>query len=71
MPYSKKAKYTHHRQKPPEMCEDLSIRTVPISHVKHRKKYPKGTKAIVCKSVATGKGITQSILIPKKKVKKY
>jgi hypothetical protein len=66
MPYSKKAKYEHHRKKPPSKFIKSSFRNVPISHVSHRKKYPRGTRAIVGK-LKSGKYATQSILIPKKK----
>lgn len=67
MPYSRKAKYTHHRRREPSEFKPGSFRTVPISHVHHIKQYPRGTKAIVGKIKKTGKGATQSILIPKRK----
>lgn len=67
MPYLRKAKYTHNRLRDPIEFKKGTIRTVPISRVPHTKKYPKGTKAIVGKLKETGKGATQSILIPKKK----
>lgn len=76
MPYSKKSKFKHVRQKPPSKFVKASIRTVPISHAttptgKHYKDYPKGTKAIVGKVKERKKGQrkyqTQSILVPKKK----
>lgn len=65
MPY-KKSKYTHHRRRDPQKFKMESFRTVPISHVPHTKKYPRGTKAIVGK-LKTGFWKTQSVLIPKRK----
>jgi len=67
MPYSSKAKYTHDRRKDPDEFKPRSFRTLPISHVPHTKKYPRGTKAVVGTLKATGKGATQSILVPKRK----
>lgn len=68
MPYSKKAKYRHHRQRKPELFDETSFKTVPISHTKYRgKKYKKpGVKAVVGKLKKTGKPKIQSILEPKK-----
>ena len=68
MPYSSKAKFTHHRQKAPGEFIQASFRNVPISHVSHSKKYPAGTRAVVGKLKATGKSAIQTILIPKKKI---
>ena len=77
MSYSAKSKYTHNRQLPPSKFIKESFRTVPISNAKtptgqdYKKKFPKGTKAIVgtVKHPEKGqrKNQTQSILIPKKK----
>ncbi len=67
MPYSEKAKYEHHRKRPPGRFIQTSFRNVPVSHVPHRKKYPTGTRAIVGKLKATKKNATQSILIPKRR----
>ena len=71
MPYSKKSKFEHHRKKSPGRFVKTSFRNVPISHVPHKKKYPKGTRAIVGKLKKPKKGQrkyqTQSILIPKKR----
>lgn len=66
MPYSKKAKYTHHRRAPPKEFKKGTLRTVPVSHVKTKKKYPEGTKAIRGERKKTGRWGTQSILVPKK-----
>jgi len=70
MPYSKKAKYIHYRRKQPDEFINTSFRDVPISHVKHTKKYPAGTRAVVGKLKATGKYATQTILVPKRKSKR-
>ena len=64
MPYSKKAKFLHKRQRNPEQFDKFY--TVPISHVPHRKKYPKGTEAIIGHLIGDG-WKTQSILVLKKK----
>jgi len=55
VPYSRTAKYTHHRRRDPAQFKPGTIRTVPISHVPHTAKYPNGTKAIVGKLKATRK----------------
>jgi hypothetical protein len=58
MPYSKKAKYTHHRQKPPshfmetpktKKGKKTSMKTVPLTHTEYSgNKFDKpGAKAIV------------------------
>lgn len=75
MPY-KKAKYEHNRQQPPSKFVPETLRTVPVSHAKtptgqnFKKKFPKGTKAIVGKVKHPENGQkqfqTQSILIKKK-----
>jgi len=79
MPYSKKAKYEHHRQKSPKMFERSTLKTVKLSHTEYSgKKYKKlGAKAVVGrlkkkyrKPVKRGGkprawGV-QSILVPKK-----
>jgi len=64
MPYSKKAKYTHHRQKSPRLFIKKSFKTVPISHTSYRgKKFAqKTTKAVVGKLKKTGKWAIQTIL---------
>jgi len=79
MPYSKKAKYRHNRQKPPGRFLKSTLKTVPLSHTEYKgKKFRKpGAKAIVGKlkpqfrkPVKRGgkprKWGIQSILIPKK-----
>lgn len=70
MPF-KHSKYDRDRREKPSEFVKRSFRTVPISHVPHKKRYPKGTKAIVGKwknekahKRAYG---TQSVLIPKKR----
>ena len=72
MPYSRKAKYKHHRQKKPGLFIKSSFRTVPITHTAYRgKKFKKpGVKAVVGKLKSTKKWATQSILEPKKKSRK-
>jgi hypothetical protein len=79
MPYSKKARYTHHRQKPPKMFQKSpTMKTVPLDHTDYRgKKLRKpGAKAIVGvlkvqnrKPAKRGgkprKWAIQSILVPK------
>lgn len=67
MPHSKKSEYEHHRKRDPGEFKKGTFRTVPVSHVPHRKRYPKGTKAVVGRSKKDNKFKTQSILIPKKK----
>jgi hypothetical protein len=50
MPYSKKAKYTHHRQKSPKQFQKSPrMKTVPLDHTNYRGKKldKKGAKAIV------------------------
>ena len=77
MPYSRKAKYTHHRQKPPSQFIK-PLKTVPITHTTYSgKKFKKpGVKALVGrlkpqfrKPVKRGgkprKWGIQSILVPK------
>jgi len=73
MPYSRKAKYYHKRQKSPKKFVRTSFKTVPFHHTKYSgKKYKKwhrkgsGAKAVVGKLKKSGKWGTQSILIPKK-----
>ena len=65
MPYSKSAKYTHHRRRPPESIQGNSWATIPISHTEATKKYPKGTLAVTGRSKTTNNWVIQSILIPK------
>jgi hypothetical protein len=76
MPY-KKANYIHKRQQPPSKFKSETFRTVPISHARtptgqeFKRKFPKGTKAIVGQvkkpTKNQRKSQTQSILIPKRK----
>lgn len=72
MPYSKKAKYTHNRQKSPKLFISSSFKTVPLNHTDYRgQKFARymysGTpaKAIVGKLKSSGDWAIQSILIPK------
>jgi len=68
MPYSKKAKYYHIRQKNPKLFEKDSFRVVPLSHTNYRGtkfKKDKNTKAIVGKLKKSGKWSIQSILVKK------
>ena len=79
MPYSKKAKYKHNRQKPPGKFVKSTLRTVPLSHTDYSgtKFKKRGAKAIVGKLKPQFRkpekrgakprvwGI-QSILVPKK-----
>lgn len=64
MPY-KKAKYRHLRRADPDEFIKSTFRTVPISHTRTTKKYPKGTQAIVGKRKKSKKWGIQSVLIPK------
>jgi len=73
MPYSRKAKYHHKRQKSPKLYRRGSFKTVPFHHAEYSgKKYKRwhrkgsGAKAVVGKLKKSGKWSTQSILIPKK-----
>ncbi|MFX1480548.1 MAG: hypothetical protein ACFFCI_20860 [Promethearchaeota archaeon] len=72
MPYSKKARYRHHRQQQPNEFIKGSFKTVPLNHTDYRgNKYARymysGTpaKAIVGKLKSSGNWAIQSILIPK------
>jgi hypothetical protein len=49
MPYSRKANYRHHRQKPPKQFNKKTLRTVPLSHTDYggKKLKKRGAKAIV------------------------
>lgn len=58
----KSTKYIHHRRRKPTEFVKTSFRTVPISHVPTRKRWKKGSKAVVGKLRKTGKWATQSIL---------
>ncbi|MDD5013544.1 MAG: hypothetical protein PHW73_00395 [Atribacterota bacterium] len=51
MPYSKDAKYKHHRQQPPSRFEKGTMKTVPLSHTSYsgEKFNKKGAKAVVGK----------------------
>lgn len=72
MPYSKKAKFYHHRQKSPRLFDKKTFKNVPLNHTSYRgEKYSKwmysGTpaRAIVGRLKKSKKWSTQSILIPK------
>lgn len=74
MPYSRKAKYLHKRQRNPKEFAKGTLRTVPLDHTEYEGKLlkVKGTKAIVGKlTKKNGKTCrkycwkVQSILIPK------
>lgn len=69
MPKSKKSKFKHKRYRNPKEIKKNTFKTVPISHTDSKKKWPKGTKAIVGKSKKTDKWVIQSVLIPKKEKK--
>jgi hypothetical protein len=75
MPYTSKAKYTHHRQRKPKEFVRGTLKTVPLEHTEYegRKFRKKGAKAIVGRIRQKGKKAcrkycwkVQSILIPKK-----
>lgn len=72
MPYSKKAKYRHYRQRSPKDFDPKSFQTVKFNHVRYQGKKFKGyhksgtrAKAVIGKEKKTGKSKIQSILIPK------
>ena len=67
MPYSKEAKYLHHRQHDPELFIKSTFRTVPLSHTNYKgTKYDKEKcKVIIGKLKKSGKWAIQSILEPK------
>ena len=64
MPYSREAKYYHHRQKSPKLFIQESFRTVPIfkSGYKGKKYWKEGNLAIVGQNKRTGDWQIQSIL---------
>jgi hypothetical protein len=79
MPYSKKAKYRHNRQRSPKQFDKSTLKTVPLSHTDYggRKFDKPGAKAIVGrlkpsfrkpkkKGGRPRKWGIQSILVPKK-----
>jgi len=76
IPYSKKSRYKHYRQKKPSLFIRESFKTVPLNHTKYNgKKFASfnvsGTKAkaIVGTYKKNGKkGVIQSILIPKEDI---
>jgi len=72
MPYSRKARYRHYRQRSPREFVRGTFRTVSISHAPYRgKKFRKpGVKAVVGRLKGSGRWATQSILVPKKKRRK-
>jgi len=77
MPYSRRAKYYHFRQKHPDLFINGTIKTVPLNHTAYRgKKFKKwnksGTtaKAITGKLRKTKKASIQSILIIKSEWKR-
>lgn len=74
MPYSKKAKYKHNRQRSPSDFVMGSFKTVPLNHTKYKGKKYKGynksgttAKAVVGTLKSGKKSVIQSILIKKKK----
>ena len=73
MPYSKKAKFTHHRQRKPSLFVKGTLRTITIKRVKDQGLYSgkkfnkKGVKAVVGKLKKSKKYAVQSFLVPKKK----
>jgi len=76
MPYSRRAKYYHIRQKDPNLFIKSTFKNVPFSHTRYRgKKYARfhksgsGARAIVGKLKKNGKWALQSILIPKELLK--
>lgn len=75
IPYSKKAKYKHYRQKNPKLFIKDSFKTVPLNHTNYKgKKFDafnvSGTNALaIIGTYKSGKkGVIQSILIPKKNI---
>jgi hypothetical protein len=79
MPYSKKARYRHNRQKSPKLFIRSTLRTVPLDHTDYggKKFDKKGAKAIVGalkpanrkprkRGGKPRKYAIQSILIPKR-----
>jgi len=72
MPYSKSAKYTHHRQRKPGLFVKSSFHTISVKRAKVRglysgKKFDKpGAKAIVARLRKNGKYAVQSFLLKKK-----
>lgn len=70
-PYSKKAHYEHHRQRPPSQFDPGTFRIVPASHAPddRGKKFQEkpGAKVVVGKLKDSGKNATQSVLVPKDK----
>lgn len=74
MPYGRRARYYHERQRHPSDFVESTFRTVPLSHTGYRgRKFAKwkrkgsGAKAIVGKLRKSGKWGVQSILIPKRR----
>jgi len=74
MPYSKKAKYYHHRQNNTRKYRKSTFKIVPLNHTHYNgkkfKKYNKSrtlARAIVGTLKTGKKGSIQSILIPKQK----
>lgn len=65
MPF-KDPKYKHIRRRPSKTIIPDSYYTVPVSHTKARKRYPKGTLARIGTSKKTGNVVIQAILIPLK-----
>lgn len=70
MPYSRKAKYKHNRQRPPGQFQKSTMRTVPVSHIpesqyRGKKFRKKGVKAITGKLKKSKKWKVQSFLVPK------
>lgn len=71
MPYGKKSKYNHNRQRSPKEFIKKSFKTVPLSHTSYSgNKYKnKKAKAIVGKLKRNKKWKIQSILVPKNRRK--
>ena len=65
MPYSRHAKYRHIRYIHPDEIQDGTWLTVPISHTNSKKKWPKGTLAVVGKKKRSGNGVIQKVMVPK------
>ena len=60
-------KYKHIRRRSPRTIQEGTYYTVPVTHTKARKRYPKGTIARIGRSRKTGNLVIQAILIPLKK----
>ena len=67
MSYSDAARYIHKRYLHPSEIDDDTWSTVPISHTKSKKKWPKGTMGVVGIKKSTGNEVIQSVLIPRRR----